>query len=178
MFCSLINIHLLSLLDGSPHEVPLQKVLSLGLGRYSSNVMTSQRIGSSTIALVVEFFSHAVKKRHKELIVWDWRTGEKVREFFFAGGVVLAKPPPRFSGARTTTQVLVKRSWGSLLLNLSVEPGYSPCPIFQGQSCLSSIRCCQSTTREAGKSCSSPTSRPQRHLFYSYPAREFAGRIL
>ena len=96
MFCSLINIHLLSLMDGSPHEVPLQKVLSLGLGRYSSNVMTSQRIGSSKIALVVEFFSHAVKKRHKELIVWDWRTGEKVRDFFSQGGWFWLNPHPGF----------------------------------------------------------------------------------
>ena len=48
--------------------------------------MTSQRMRSSKIALVIEYFSHAVRKRRKELIVWDWRTGESVSDILSRRG--------------------------------------------------------------------------------------------
>ena len=76
-----IKIHLLSLLDGSPHEVPLQKVLLLNLEHDDTNTTTSQAISRSRIALAVEYTSYSAAIRRKELIVWDWRTGEVVSGF-------------------------------------------------------------------------------------------------
>ena len=81
-----IKIHLLSLLDGSPHEVPLQKVLRLNLEHDDADTTTSQAISRSRIALAVECTSYSAAVRRKELIVWDWRTGEVVSSFFSAAG--------------------------------------------------------------------------------------------
>ena len=91
--CSVIDVHLLDLLDGSPHEVPVQKVLPLDLG-CSNKVTTYPRVSNSRIALLINFFSSAVVKEHKELVVWNWRTGEMVCCFvcFFAGGPHLNLP--------------------------------------------------------------------------------------
>ena len=81
-----IKIHLLSLLDGSPHEVPLQKVLLLNLEHDDTNTTTSQAISRSRIALAVEYTSYSAAIRRKELIVWDWRTGEVVSGFVSTAG--------------------------------------------------------------------------------------------
>ena len=81
-----IDIHLLNLLDCSPHEVPFKKVLSLGLG-YSARTTASKGISSSRIALVADFRGSNVVKERQELTVWDWRTGEVVcGSFIWAGG--------------------------------------------------------------------------------------------
>jgi len=49
-----IKIHLLSLLDGSPHEVPLRKILTLDLGHYSIPWVADKRASGSRIALLIE----------------------------------------------------------------------------------------------------------------------------
>ena len=106
-----IKIHLLSLLDGSPHEVPPQKVLLLSLGHDDADTTTSQAISRSRIALAVECTSYSAAIRRKELIIWDWRTGKVVSGFFQYGrGVFLAKSPPRYPDALAVTQVSVTRS--------------------------------------------------------------------
>ena len=76
-----VNVHLLNLLDGSPHEVPLRKVLSLEFGHYRGALGTDQQISGSRIALVVEFQDLILLVPHKELIVWNWRTGEVVSRY-------------------------------------------------------------------------------------------------
>ena len=93
---SSINIHLLNLLNGSPHEVPRKKVLPLDLGKNGGASVTSMQISSSRIALVVDFWKHNVVEQHKELIVWDWRTGNMVGDLFFCRRLVLAKAPQVF----------------------------------------------------------------------------------
>lgn len=52
-----INVHLLNLLDGLPHEVPLDKILSLSCGRYHEYSLAARDINGSRIALVVKFDS-------------------------------------------------------------------------------------------------------------------------
>lgn len=82
MFFRFINVHLLNLLDGLPHEVPLYKVLSLDCGRYHQHSLAARDINGSRIALVVKFDSPVA---HVKFIVWDWRTGEVVSAFPFMG---------------------------------------------------------------------------------------------
>lgn len=88
MLCRFINVHLLNLLDGSPHKVPLQKILTLDLGHFRGFLVTSREIGGSRIALVVDLSSFTRAKHHKELIIWDWKTGEVVNVFLFRGSPV------------------------------------------------------------------------------------------
>ena len=76
-----INIHLLSLLDGSPHEIPLKSVLTLDLGHNHNPAVIEMRISGSRIALVIQVSSFPLGGRHKELIAWDWKTGEVVSDF-------------------------------------------------------------------------------------------------
>ena len=80
-----MNIHLLSLLDGTPHEEPQQKVLKLGLGRDGYNYgywFTHVQINESRIAVVVQSSpGMTMGYRRDGLIAWDWRTGNVVRNF-------------------------------------------------------------------------------------------------
>lgn len=73
-----VNVHLLNLQDGSPHQVPLRKVLSLEFEHYRGPLGTAHRISGSRIALGVEFQDFTPLMPRKELIVWNWRTGEVV----------------------------------------------------------------------------------------------------
>lgn len=79
-----MNIHLLSLLDGTPHEAPRQKVLKLDLGRDRDygHGFTHKRINESRMAIVVHPpFEIPMRYRRDGLIAWDWRTGEVVSNF-------------------------------------------------------------------------------------------------
>lgn len=76
-----MNIHLLNLSDGSPHEKPLQKVITLDLGHFRGPLVTDMQISGSRIALVIEVSSFTMTRHHRELIVWDWRTGGVVSDF-------------------------------------------------------------------------------------------------
>ena len=77
-----INVHLLSLLDGTPHEVPRQKVLVLGLGCDGFNHwIIDKQISESRIAIVVESSSLITERYSEVLIVWYWRTGKVVSKF-------------------------------------------------------------------------------------------------
>lgn len=77
------NIHLFNLLDGSPHEVPLQKVLSLNSG-YGFPLRALQQISGCRIALVAQTMDYR-EELNTTLIAWDWRTGAVVSFCFFAG---------------------------------------------------------------------------------------------
>lgn len=79
-----MKIHLLNLLDGSPHDIPLYKILPLDLRESTRVKFVALQISSSMIALVVRVFSSVVTKSYRELIVWNWRTGEVVGFFFFS----------------------------------------------------------------------------------------------
>jgi len=77
-----INVHLLSLLDGTPHEVPQQKVLELDLECDGfHNWIIDKKISESRIAIMVESLSLVTERYSEVLIVWDWRTGKVVRNF-------------------------------------------------------------------------------------------------
>lgn len=76
--CRFLRVHLFNLLDGLPHEVPLRKVLPLDWDHHGGCFVTAQRINGSRIALVVEFVGDAEVEDRKELVAWDWRTGELV----------------------------------------------------------------------------------------------------
>ena len=104
MHSRIVEINLLNLLDGSPHEVPIQKVLLLDVDP-GDQYITSHQVSSSRVALWIQSFRSAVVKKHKELVVWDWRTGEMVCcfDFFFQAGVS-SKAPTRCFGARTMTR--------------------------------------------------------------------------
>jgi hypothetical protein len=84
-----INVHLLDLLDGSPHKIPLMQVLQLNSGdSQTQTTVINAQISGSRIALVVDFaLSCFDEECPKVLIVWDWRTGEVVGVFFFVGGL-------------------------------------------------------------------------------------------
>ena len=79
--CRFFNIHLLSLLDGSPHETPLKSVLALDLGHYRNPVVIEMQISGSRIALVIQVSSFTVARTRRGLIAWDWKTGEVVSDF-------------------------------------------------------------------------------------------------
>ena len=79
--CRSINVHLLNLLDGSPHEVPLQGLIALDLGYYRNRRVIDTQISDSRIALVIEASSFTMARRRTELIAWDWKTGEVVSDF-------------------------------------------------------------------------------------------------
>ena len=85
-----INVHLLNLLDGRPHEVPIRKVLSQNWGHNGDCLVTSSQISGSKIALLVKFVgvAEAEAESLKELIAWDWKTGQVVSALFFGGRVV------------------------------------------------------------------------------------------
>lgn len=77
--CRCINVHLLSLLDGTPHKVPRQTVLELDLecdGFHHSII--DKKISESRIAIVVESLSLITGEYSEVLIVWDWRAGKMV----------------------------------------------------------------------------------------------------
>ena len=77
-----INVHLLNLLDGTPHEVPQQKVLKLDLGYDGFDYrIIDNRISECRIAIVVESLDFITGRYSKVLIVWDWRTGKAVNNF-------------------------------------------------------------------------------------------------
>jgi len=80
-FCSSFNLHLLSLADGSPHELPLQKVITLDLVYYRNPRVVDMEISGSLIALVTEASNFTTVRRDTSLIVWEWKTGEVVRDF-------------------------------------------------------------------------------------------------
>lgn len=82
MLCRSVNIHLLNLLDGSPHEVPLRKVLQLDL-EHHDGALANPEVSSSRIALAVTFLGTGNGEGHKELVVWDWRVGEVVSVLLF-----------------------------------------------------------------------------------------------
>jgi hypothetical protein len=73
------DIHLFSLLDGSPHEIPLKKVIPLNLERhYRIRRVNHLQISGSRIALIIETSKITMARNHKKLIVLDWKTGEAV----------------------------------------------------------------------------------------------------
>ena len=78
---SFVNIHLLSILDGSPHEAPLKKVITLDLGHYRDHLVISAHISGSRIALLIDAASLTAKGYDRDLIAWDWKTGEVVSDF-------------------------------------------------------------------------------------------------
>lgn len=73
-----INVHLLDLLDGSPHKVPLKKVIPLDVEPHQRPVVTICRANDSRIALVVKYMGPP--GGHTRLVVLDWRMGEVVLE--------------------------------------------------------------------------------------------------
>jgi len=83
--CSSFNLHLLSLADGSPHELPLQKVITSDLVCCPNPRVVDIQIGGSLIALVTETSGFTMMSRHMPLIVWEWKTGEVVRDFLSVG---------------------------------------------------------------------------------------------
>ena len=96
VFRSSINIHLLNLLDGSPHEVPLQKVITLDSGHYLNPLVANTQISGSRVALLIETLSSTLERYDRELVAWDWKTGEVVSDSSSQG--------PDFNP--TSTQVL------------------------------------------------------------------------
>ena len=81
--CRFINVHLLNLLDGSPHEIPLKRVLTLNWEDYRHLSVKKVEISGSRIALIIGATSSPVARRnHWELVVWDWKTGEVVGGLF------------------------------------------------------------------------------------------------
>ena len=79
---SYIKIHLLNLLDGSPHEAPLRKVIALDSGYDHGPRVINPQISSSRIALLVEPSSFTMERNDRELIVLDWKTGELVIDLY------------------------------------------------------------------------------------------------
>lgn len=75
-----INVRLFSLLDGSPHEIPLKKVLPLHLMDSRGARVLDLQISGSRLALAIDVSSSTMKRNHKELIAWDWRTGKVVSD--------------------------------------------------------------------------------------------------
>ena len=78
---SILNIRLLNLLNGSPHELPSQKVIQLDLEHYYRLRVMNRHISSSRIALIIEALNHITSRLHRELIVWNWETGGVVSNF-------------------------------------------------------------------------------------------------
>ena len=78
---SFVNIHLLSLLDGSPHELPLQKVIALDLRGYRNPMVINTQISCSRIALLIEHSGLTADGTNRQLVAWDWKTGEVVCNF-------------------------------------------------------------------------------------------------
>jgi len=78
---SFINIHLLNILDGSPHQLPLQKVIKLDLGDHRYPGAVSTRISGSRVALLFDVMNPTMTRHRRELIAWDWKTGEVVGNF-------------------------------------------------------------------------------------------------
>lgn len=82
IMCRDIRIHLLNLLDGSPHRVPRSNVLTLplppGVGETYIQVlaMTGSRL-MLHISLQDESWPH--KALGRRLVLWNWRTGDTVR---------------------------------------------------------------------------------------------------
>jgi len=128
--CRVIRVHLLSILDGSPHEVPVQKVITLDLGDYCHLWTTSRQINGDKIVLIIglEFPGSESVSYRRELIVWDWRTGGLVSNFL-RGRPVLTLPRPRYSNTRAVTQISVARSLGLHKRASWRDPGCSLCPM-------------------------------------------------
>ena len=91
-----VNIHLLSLTDGSPHGIPLKQVIPLDLGGYCNPRVIDTQISGSRIALVVGVSSLGMTRYRMELIAWNWKTGE----------VVSVVPSGKTGLNPTSTQVL------------------------------------------------------------------------
>ena len=94
---SSIKIHLLDLLDGSPHKIPVKKNLSINFTPHYSPYVSALKISRSRIALVVASPGYREAGHATQLIVWDWREGEVVCSIFFHVRPVLTQPPPRYS---------------------------------------------------------------------------------
>ena len=78
---SYIKIHLLNLLDGSPHEVPLRKVIVLASEHYYNPLEINTQISGSRIALLIEPHNFTMERTDRKLFAWDWKTGEMVSDF-------------------------------------------------------------------------------------------------
>jgi len=78
---SFVNIRLLNLLNGSPHEIPFHKIIGLDLGHFYDPRVISSRIRGSRIALIIEASNPTTLELHRELIIWDWKTGGMVSDF-------------------------------------------------------------------------------------------------
>jgi len=101
---SSVNIRLLNLLNGSPHEVPSQKVIVLDLGYCYDPRVINTRIGGSRIALIIETSDPATMELCRELIVRDWKTGGVVSVFsLWETDVDQNFNPLRCFGARAMT---------------------------------------------------------------------------
>jgi len=78
---SFIDIRLVDLLNGWPHEMPSQKIITVGLCHsYYPRVVNSQ-ISGSRIALIIEAVNPTPSDLRRELIVWDWKTWGVVSDF-------------------------------------------------------------------------------------------------
>ena len=153
---SFINIHLLSLLDGSPHEVPLQKVIPLDLGHYRNPRAIDMQISDSRIALVIEVSSFTMARQDIELIAWEWKTGEVVNglSLWYAS---FNSPQPRRLTTRVMTRISAAQSPPSSPYASWRVPGYSPCAMEAPLPSYSSSTCCyHGKIRGAGESLTSP----------------------
>jgi hypothetical protein len=70
-FYRTLNVRLLNLLDGSPHELPLHKVLSLNWRHHDACQVDSWGISGNRIALLVESVGFIEREGRRELVVWD-----------------------------------------------------------------------------------------------------------
>ena len=129
MLCRNVNIHLLNLLDASPHKLPICKVLSLSLELVDGLLVMAKHISSSRVVLVIE--SVGLAERYTKLIAWDWRTGEVVGAFFCFRGKLVFTPTqvlehssddPRFGHeiACISEVHLLEETW--LLASLNPHP--------------------------------------------------------
>jgi len=78
---SFVNIRLLNLLNGLPHEIPSHKIITLGLGDWYNPRAISSQISGSRIALLIAASNPSTLTFHTELVIWDWKTGGIVSDF-------------------------------------------------------------------------------------------------
>jgi hypothetical protein len=78
-FGAYANIHLFSLLDGSPHKIPLKRVIPLNLEQHHFiRQVHHMQISGSRIAFIIETSNLMMTRYHKKLIALDWKTGQAV----------------------------------------------------------------------------------------------------
>lgn len=109
-----IDIHLLNLMNGSPHELPLRKVLRLGWGYPSGYLLPVMEINRTTLALLAEVTTKG--ERRTKLVAWDWRTGKIVCLLLSYGRPAATNPRARCFNTRVTIRVSARFSLAS--------PGY------------------------------------------------------